>query len=60
MAADEAKPEEQTQAPKFSQALLRGDFKALLTNQEYEPHMQMLILLLITYAVGALTFVFMK
>ncbi len=59
MAAEE-KPGEQAQAPKFSQALMRGDFKALLTNQEYEPHMQMLILLLITYAVGAIALVFVK
>jgi hypothetical protein len=59
MAAEE-RPEEQAQAPKFRDALMRGDFKSLLHNEEYEPHMQMLLLLLITYAVGALTMVFMK
>ena len=47
------------ETPKFSKALLSirsvSDIKAILTHQEYEPHVHMLILLLITFIVGAIT-----
>jgi hypothetical protein len=56
-------PEQQTvpedETPKFRKALLGirsvADIKAILTHQEYEPHVHMLVLLVITFIVGAIT-----
>ncbi len=52
-----APPQDET--PKFSRALLGirsfADIKAILTHQEYEPHVHMLVLLVITFIVGAVT-----
>lgn len=46
--------------PRFRDALLGirsvADIKALLTNDEYDPHVHMLILLVCTFIVGAVSF----
>jgi hypothetical protein len=48
------------ETPRFRDALLGirsiADIKALLTNDEYDPHVHMLLLLFCTFVVGAISF----